>query len=175
MSGHSEAPSTKSLYLILISTFFFGILTGVIIYLQNNTGGEGDGDLDMHTSGFEVLAYSYGGCERIGCASYRLIQDGTYTYMPHEKGFENKKIEGELSKDDLNNIKKAISNINFEALKNLKFKGNCPSEYDGIAFRYDITYKGTRHSFDSCVEQLDSEALFEALGTFFQNIPIDKK
>jgi len=167
MSAHSEAPSSKSLYLILISTFFFGVLTGVIVFLQNNTGGEGDGALNTNTKGFEILAYTYGGCERVGCASYRVIQDGSYTFMVRGRDGQDVKFEGELDSDGLDVLKAEISTVNFEEIENSKFTGKCPIESDGIAFRYDITYKGDRFSFDSCVENLSGEQFFKTLLSLF--------
>jgi|CXWL01.1.fsa_nt_gi hypothetical protein len=167
MSAHSEAPSSKSLYLILVSTFFFGFLTGVIIFLQNNTGGEGDGSLNMNTKGFEILAYTYGGCERVGCASYRVIQDGSYTFMTRGRDGTDTKFDGELERDELDTLKTEITAVDFERIKETKFSGTCPSEFDGIAFRYDLTYKGDRYSFDSCVENLSDSAFFKVLLEYF--------
>ncbi|MFZ2253044.1 MAG: hypothetical protein WAW13_02585 [Minisyncoccia bacterium] len=167
MSAHSEAPSSKSLYLILVSTFFFGVLTGVIVFLQNNTGGEGDGSLNTNTKGFEILAYTYGGCERVGCASYRVIQDGSYDFMVRGRDGQNTKFEGELDRDTLSALKAEIDVVNFEKIMNTEFAGRCPIESDGIAFRYDITYKGIRFSFDSCKENLSDESFFKILLEYF--------
>ena len=170
MSAHSEAPSSKSLYLILGSTFLFGILTGVIVFLQNNTGGEGDGALTTNTKGFEILAYTYGGCERLGCASYRVIQDGTYTFMVRGRDGQDSKFVGELDSEALATLKTEIAVIDFEKALGKKFTGSCPIESDGIAFRYDITYKGDRFSFDSCAENLSGEPFFKTLLSLFTDL-----
>ena len=167
MSGHSEAPSSKSIYLILVSTFIFGFLTGGIVFLKNNTGGEGDGSSTSIQKGFEILAYTYGGCERLGCPSYRVTQDGLYTFF--EKGRENEtlKIDGEIDEESLDILKHEMNDADFEQFKEKKFEGTCPIQVDRVAFRYDITYKGERYRFDSCVEDVREVLLFNILLDFF--------
>lgn len=169
MSAHeSHPPSTTSLFLILISTFVFGLVAGGVVFLHNNTGGEGDGSsTKKDTKGFEILAYSYGGCERLGCASYRVADDGEYTYIVRGvKGGETK-FEDELSNDDLDVLETNIAKVAFARIVATKFTGTCPTQYDGIAYRYDITYKGDQYRFDSCTKDLRDVAFFELLAEYF--------
>jgi hypothetical protein len=167
MSGHSEAPSSQSIYLILISTFIFGFLSGVILFLQNNTGGEGDNSPTKNATGFEVLAYTYGGCERLGCASYRVTEDGSYTYF--EKGRENGelKFDGTLDDEVLKTLKVMFADMDFATRMETKFSGTCPVQFDGIGYRYDITYKDKRYRFDSCVQNVNEVKLFDELSAYF--------
>ncbi len=167
MSGHSEAPSSRSLYLILISTFIFGFLTGGIVFLQNNTGGEGDGSPTPVSKGFEVLAYTYGGCEKLGCPSYRIAQDGLYTFFERGRENETLKIDGEISEGSLDTLKIEMADADYVQLKETSFTETCPIEIDTVAFRYDITYKGERYRFDSCVQDLGEAPLFSMLEDFF--------
>ncbi len=67
------------------ATFFLGLLTGVILSLTTNTGNEGDGAIATQ-KGFVITAYTYGGCSRVGCPSYQLLQNGAYTYITRETG-----------------------------------------------------------------------------------------
>jgi hypothetical protein len=167
MSGHSEAHSSKSIYTILVSTFVFGFLVGGIIFLQNNTGKEGDGALSTNTRGFEILAYSYGGCARLGCAAYKLVSNGSYTFMLRGIESTDAKFEGKLDSDTLKDLKSELEDTSFTKLKGTKFNGTCAVQTDGVAFRYEITYKNERHDFDSCAESIDREALFKILKEFF--------
>lgn len=172
---HSHAPSSKSLFLILISTFLFGFLTGVIVFLQNNTGGEGDGSGTVTKKGFEILAYTYGGCERLGCPSYRIANDGTYQYFPRGRKNEDSKFESELSDDALDALKKEIKGVVFENVQSTKFNGTCPIVSDGIAFQYEIIYNGEPYRFDSCVENLSGVPFFKSLLTHFENFENEER
>ena len=158
----------KHLYLILISTFIFGFITGVILYLQNNTGKEGDGALEANTRGITILAYQYGGCTSLGCPSYRIANNGSYTYIIRDREAGEKRFEDVLSDSQQERIKDSLASIDLDAVYDTEFVGTCPIAYDGIAHRYDITYKGERYEFDSCTELLEGKELFDTLEDYFE-------
>lgn len=168
MSAGSHHSSMKQLYIILVATFLFGCAAGVILYLQNNTGNEGDGALHTSTKGFTVQAYMYGGCERAGaCPSYRIANDGTFVFIERRVGQEDMKYEDALTTKQLEVLRTQLADTDFIALMNTKFAGTCPADTDGIAYRFEIEYKGERHNFDSCVEQITGNQLMELLKEYF--------
>jgi len=156
----------KHLYLILITTFIFGFVTGAIVFLQNNTGKEGGGAIPTDTRGFEILAYMYGACEQSGCDSYRITADGTYTYIVRKNQYE-KRYEGSLNKNDLDSLRTQLAETSFANVEKSAFGGTCPATRGDIAYRYDITYKGTHYTFDSCKENL-SASIFSTSKKYFE-------
>lgn len=168
MSDHAPSSSFKNLYLILIATFVFGFATGVILYLQNNTGKEGDGAIETNTKGFTIEAYTYGGCEEMQrCASYRIQNDGSYTYFGR-LGEEETKQEGTVTSAQRTDLRETLGDTELQALTNTTFGGECPAFVDGLAYRYEIEYEGNRYAFDSCVEELRGTPLFDTLENYFE-------
>ena len=158
----------KHLYLILIATFIFGFLTGVIVYFQNNTGEEGDGGLETNTKGFTIVAYMYGGCEMGGgCPSYRIANDGSYTYIVRDREAGETRHDDSLSRKLHDLLRAQVQGTDYERIFDTESSGTCPVVFDGAAYRYDIVYEGERYEFDSCEEDLGDEALFETLENYF--------
>ncbi len=156
----------KHIYLILISTFILGFISGVVLFLYNNTGVEGGGTLKRDTAGTNIAVYMYGGCERGDhCSSYRITNTSKYTYIVRGGGDE-KRYEGSLSDKQQDVLTREIASLDIEKILVTSFEGTCPSEHDGIAFRYDIERDGTSYSFDSCVQNI-SGPLFDTLETYF--------
>lgn len=168
MSEHEHSTSLKSLYLILAATFLFGFIAGVILYLQNNTGNEGDGSLQTSTKGFTIQAYMYGECERRGgCPSYRIANDGSYVFIVRTEGQEEVKYENILTGKQLETIRDQLSKTYFADMTHTKFVGTCPASVGSVAYRYEIEYKGERYTFDSCVEQVVGIPLMDGLKNYF--------
>jgi len=161
-----ESDSTKSLYLIFFATFIFGLIAGAILFLQSTTGGEGDAYVSEKDAGnFSIVAYAYGGCTRIGCPSYRILQNGSYIYLTRQEG--DGKYSGEMSEKDMQTIRTQLQNTDFASIGASSFAGTCPITYDGVAYRFNIDYKGNQYTFDSCVEDLESP-FFTTLSNYFE-------
>jgi hypothetical protein len=159
----------KHLYLIFIATFFFGFVTGVFVYLINNTGDARDTVVEEPSKKLVITAHVYGMCEGIqACPSYRIEHDGSYTYI--QRGGENgeRRYDDVLTQNQFNLLEEKISSTDFVAVTQTVFKGMCPIVADGPAFRYDVEYEGARYQFDSCKEELDSVSLFETLQGYFE-------
>ncbi len=167
MSGHGHPASTKSLYLIFGATLIFGFVTGVIVFLKNNMGTEGGGALEAPTSGLTILAQKYGGCARSsGCSSYRILNDGTFEYVVQNGDAGGVRYGDIFSDKQFETLIASIEDVDFDAVKQIKFTGTCPSTYDGVAYRYNVQYEGEQYAFDSCVENLDG-TLFQTLQNYF--------
>ncbi len=165
----------KHLYLILGSTLIFGMISGVVLFLSNNTGEEGDGGLETSTRGFTIIAYQYGGCMRLGCSSFRIANNGTYMYITRDAQTGEERFEDVLSDKQLDTLRSLIAGTNFNRISDSTFSGTCPITYDGMAYRFDITYKGERYELDSCEESLDGFQLFDTLGSYFEIFRITRE
>lgn len=157
----------KHLYLIFVATFVLGFMMGVIVFFASNTGKEGDGSIEPISKGMVITGSVYGGCERIGCPSYRIENDGSYTYIVWTPEGNEVRYEDELTGKQLTLLKSELKMTDFEHLDDTEFTGTCPIAFDGPAYRYDIEYSGERYEVDSCVEVLDGEPLFSTLEEYF--------
>lgn len=169
MSGHGPSgPSTKSLYLIFIATFVFGMVSGVIIFLQSNTGDAGNVGSVSNTDTMTIAVYAYGGCARGGCASYQITSDGAYTYLVRDPAGGEKRITDTLSQKQFTALEVQLADVDLPTIQASEFNGTCPITFDGIAYRYDITYQGVQYSLDSCVHDVEGNAFFDTLTNYFE-------
>jgi hypothetical protein len=165
----------KHLYLILGSTLIFGIISGIVLFLYNNTGKEGDGGLETSSRGFTIIAYEYGGCMSLGCSSYRIANNGAYMYITRDAQTGEDRFEDVLSGRQLGTLRTLIGETNLRRALDTSFTGTCPITYDGVAYRFDITYKGERYELDSCRQSLDGVPLFDTLSSYFEIFRITRK
>ncbi len=158
----------KHVYLILIATFIFGFLCGVILFHYNNTGEEGGGKLKNDTYDVTITARAYGGCERgARCASYRIVGGGAYSFIPQTGGDNSVKYEGALNEKQQDVLFSALAETDLATAHSISFDGTCPADHDGIAYRYDIVRGGEEYSFDSCAVDVSATPLFATLKTYF--------
>jgi hypothetical protein len=152
----------KHLYLIILLTFITGFATGIYGYFMTRSD---DASVE-HTilpevdDGYEILVTVYGGCARIGCASFRLIDDGSYTYLAPQNVRDYARFEDVISSRQQEVVTNLIESTPFDEIMRTVDEGTCPVAYDGIAYRFDIRVASERYSFDSCVQSLDNEPLF---------------
>lgn len=167
----------KHLYLLFALTFFVGVGAGVLVYTQSRTEAiESRPDSPVAPEeGFEILAYAYGGCERMGCTSFRMLNDGSYTYIARSVLGGDARFEDALSEKQRGELVQLVGDTAFYMLQDTEFIGTCPAEYDGISYRYEIRVEEERFSFDSCVEDLDAEPLFEYLKKYFEVLSVMHK
>lgn len=157
----------KHVYLILVTTFLFGSVSGVILYLANNTGVEGAGNLEDVSSEVLVTARMYGECEQAGqCAAYRIEGGGAYTYIVQTQD-GSKRFEGELSRSERRELNTLLSGTDLIHLSG-RVTGECLSGSRELGFRYTITRREEELSFDSCEVLLAGTPLFDTLEGFFE-------
>ncbi len=152
---------------MLIATFVFGFVSGVILFLYNNASG-GNGDVVLDDATISITAYRYGGCERAGgCPLYRITNDGTYTYMMRGVANEEARFENKLSDAEQTALFKILKDTNLSDVADTVYTGTCPADNDGTAYRYTIVYNENRFRFDTCEQSLDTVPLFEVLQRYF--------
>ncbi len=158
----------KHVYLTLVSTLIIGLLSGVYLHFLTREPSEPKEITPVtEEDGFEVIANRYGGCERVGCTLYRIQDDGSYMFLKYNSGNEGERFEDSITDTQRSNLSALLSDTNFDAVQEQMFTGICPTTYDGIAYRYEITYEGETYSFNSCEEDLENEPLFIELKNYF--------
>ena len=158
----------KHLYLVVILTFVTGLATGVYGFFATRVPPDTPPeDVAVEQSGYEILATTYGGCERIGCASYRLMDDGTYLYLAPNAAREYVRYEDEVSPRQHDHIESLLMDAPLARLSQTTFEGTCPVTFDGIAYRFDIRRDGEVYRLDSCVEALDTDVFIIELIKYF--------
>jgi len=157
----------KHLYLVILLTFITGLASGVYVYFTTLNSDE-EKSVEIPTEeGYEVVAYTYGGCERIGCSSYKLTDNGEYSYLMQSAGYGNERFDDTLSLRQHEELNAAIDDTNYQLVEESVFTGTCPDTYDGLAYRFEIRIENERYSFDSCIQSLEEEMLFELLIKYF--------
>lgn len=157
----------KHLYLIIILTFIIGLASGVYVYFNTLNSDEGKSIEVPIEEGYEVIAYTYGGCERVGCSSYKLADDGKYSYLMQSAGYGNERFDDTLSLKQHEELDAVIEATDYTSIEESVFTGTCPDTYDGLAHRFEIRITNERYSFDSCTQSLDGEDLFSLLIKYF--------
>ncbi len=158
----------KHIYLVFLSTFIVGFLAGVFVFFESRNTAPVADTPTVPERGFEVIGYTYGGCERMGCASYRIQDDGSYSYIAMERIGEGGRFEDALSEKRVDELKALLKGSDLEKIEESLFMSTCPASYDGLAYRYEIREGDTRYSFDSCKQDLEQTLLFESLAQYFE-------
>ena len=157
----------KHLYLIILLTFITGLASGVYVYFNTLNSDEGKSVGVSIEEGYEVVSYTYGGCERVGCSSYKLADDGEYSYLMQSAGYGNERFDDTLSEKQHEELDAAIEGTNYKSIEESVFTGSCPDTYDGLAYRFEIRIENERYSLDSCIQSLEDETLFAMLIKYF--------
>jgi hypothetical protein len=162
---------TKHLYLVILLTFVTGLATGVYGYFMTQhevtVEDAGSGGQASDASGYEILATVYGGCERVGCASFRLHEDGSYTYLSPDGVHSYARFEDEISPRQRELLAELLMSAPLSRIEKSAFSGVCPITYDGIAYRFDIRLETKQYSLDTCMQDLGREELFIELIKYF--------
>jgi hypothetical protein len=133
----------------------------------NLTSDDNDFLPDSENVPLTITSHSYGGCEMGGCASYRIEEDGSFTYIVRPRNAPEIRTEGKLVSEEKKALQKLIKDTNLDSLVDTRFSGTCPIAFDGIAFKYTITFDQKHLTFDSCQQELRNIPLFEILSRYF--------
>ena len=156
----------KHFFLLILMTFVVGFACGVYgFFISRDTKSNVDTAI-VEETGYEILVTTYGGCERIGCVSLRLLDDGSYTYLAPEGIRDYARYEDVISPRQLESLTNLTESASLDEFSETVFTDTCPVTYDGIAYRFDIRRDGDRFSFDSCVESTHGGPLFDELVSF---------
>lgn len=143
-----------------------GFVAGVYIFFASRLPIEPTGPT-QETKGFEVIADMYGGCARIGCASYRIENNGSYLYMVRNVNGEDLRFEDQISSKRANELGELIVSEDFKKLAESTFTGTCPTAYDGVAFRFTIRQDGVSHLIDTCEHDTEGSDVITELVDYF--------
>ncbi|NCN52539.1 hypothetical protein GW943_01895 [Candidatus Parcubacteria bacterium] len=166
----------KHFFLLLVATFSMGVMSGVFVYFttQDSTPSILNFGGNNVARGFEIIADSYGGCLKLGCISYHIADDGTYTVIRSHRGSTDERGEGTISATDFAKLKSILKKEDFSAVTNSTSAETCTADSDGIAYQYEIRIGETMYRFNSCKQNLARNELFTLLegyfGTFAQKL-----
>ena len=142
---------TGKIYFIFGSSFVMGMFSGVFLYLTvfaPEYGSIVDGSEFTAIDAHVIEGTMYGGCsETDTCASFKLIDNRKYQYLPYpeadvEKGTLPGALEETLTKMlDVNTLSDASNQIQ---------NTHCESFVDGVDYTYDITLDGYTYTLDTC-------------------------
>jgi hypothetical protein len=160
----------KGLFLILFSTFLVGMATGVFVYFMSGLSEPiVDFPADDLTTGFEITADAYGGCQMQGvCPSYRINNEGEYVYVVIKRQGESERREDSLSSSQLRALKKQLAETDLDQISTSHFTGTCPVAFDGLAYVYALRIKGEEYRIDTCEHNTEGEPLFHTLEDYFE-------
>lgn len=164
----------KHLYLLILFTFFVGAVSGMYVYfISRDTTETGGGSELLDTEGYEIVAAMYGGCERIGCTSLRIIDDGSYVYLvSREGGTRYDQYEDRLSARDRAELNDLMAEAPFDELEVSRTGEPCPIIYDGVAYRFMLNIGGAEYEFDSCTHEILGTSLFDFLIDYLDGMAI---
>jgi hypothetical protein len=89
-----------------------------------------------------------------------------YTYIVQGGGGETERISGVLESADRRELQTQLMETNLASVTS-PFVGMCPTETDGLAYRYTIANEETEYTFDSCEVRLTGIPLFDTLEEYF--------
>ena len=146
-----------------------GIVTGSYVYYLNTTEETSSYIPELNeTPDFMVIAELYGGCMRGDvCASYRIVDDGSYTYIAPQYDEDAERVTGKLSRTELAELKQLVASSDLSGILSSTFGGVCPITYDGVAMKYDITIGGENYGIDTCMDDIGDDPLFSLLEEYF--------
>lgn len=159
----------KHLFILLAGTFGMGIVSGMFIFFATQDATEPLFDFEgtSLSRGFEIIADTYGGCQRLGCVSYRISDNGSYTILRSSRTGSDIRGEGTLSTTALASLKNQLKKTDFTSLEASEQNGACAADTDGVAYQYEIRVGDTTYRLNSCKQNLEGEALFSTLETYF--------
>jgi hypothetical protein len=152
--------------LSILITFVAGFIAGIYLYVMGFTGIVNKietSTLDRYEE-FTVQGELYGGC-RSRCDSFQILADGSYRYISYTNDTEASTLkQGNLPFRLRRELQDAVSVPQLIAQSRPDNKADCPSFTDGLDVRYEVTFRGTDYTLDSCTTQVTGEsALWQAL------------
>jgi len=122
-----------------------------------------------------IEGYQYGGCERTGqCASFRIQDDGEYSYVATSIPTTEGRFGGVIPRRDWQAIRNRLSAPVLAQGATRVSPGDCASFVDAIDVRYEITFQGERYMLDTCQTSLsEADELKKLLDGLWQFIRAD--
>lgn len=106
-----------------------------------------------------INAQMYGGCDRTGsCASFRLIDDRSYTYLSYP---ESDVVKGKLPSDISEAIFDVVgTNTFFNDTQSISPEF-CDSYVDGVDYTYTVSLADEVYVLDSCTTAFSNNTAFQ--------------
>lgn len=145
-------------WLLLILTFISGAFIGMLVYVTSfkpvyvneNPVGE-----EAVAGEFSVIGRSYGeGLATTVSPTFRLLGDGSYTYLPNST---SEPVEGQVPGQLLKDLQSLSTEDRLLTHRESATKSDCQSEKDGLDFEYRVVIENTSYALDTCRTNLDYE------------------
>ncbi len=109
-----------------------------------------------------IEGYQYGGCERAGqCASFRIQDDGEYSYLATSVPTSEGRFGGVIPRRDWQAIRNRLTAPVLAASATPVSPESCASFVDASDVRYEITFQGERYVLDTCRTVLSDDGELE--------------
>jgi hypothetical protein len=150
-------------WILFIFTFIVGLFAGLYLYyttfvpeyVENRQLEE---LMDARRTDLQVIGEQYGGCERLGCASFQLTGDRQYRYQAGYVRNTAENIEtGDLPRTLFSTVKAALDATDLSAAAS-PAQRTCQSWSDGVDVRYRIAYGEDEYILDSCTTQFSERS-----------------
>ncbi len=159
---------------LLIGTFFMGIIAGGYYYVSVFAPSYGDvleNSAVADESSFLIAGEMYGGCEEDGiCASFQLLEGREYHYLPYEGG---EVLSGTLPSQYKRMLSSALTEEILSQHAKRGAEWNCESQEGGIDHTYTVTRDGTAYVLDTCStllrDNIELQEVFLSLWTAFED------
>lgn len=159
----------KHLYLILIGTFVVGFVAGVYVhFMTQSEAPRSDGEYGTRSEGVVLTADEYGGCESMGCRSYRITEDGEYTFIEGSRTGADRRFEGTLGRRELDRLLGQLDEQELQRVESSVFTGTCPIAFDGPAYRLQVQVEDEQYAFDTCEQDIASSPFLTDLLEYFE-------
>ncbi len=142
---------TGKLYFALGSTFLMGMFTGAYLYVSvfaPNYESDIASSEALDNDTIAIEGQMYGGCLRSGkCASFKLLENGTYSYLVSP---DTEVQKGHLPKDATDAIFDVVGTNAFFNDTDEVSQDLCSSYVDGTDFKYEVTLDEDAYTLDTC-------------------------
>lgn len=148
----------------ILFTFFCGAMAGAYLFLVGFKPQvvQVTAELTPPPDPAKVITIEgqqYGGCERSGrCASFRIKDNGEYSYLATSVPTATGPYGGALARRDWQQIRSRLSERVLSASAQSVEPEVCGSQYDLVDYQYEILYQGTSYRLDTCGTALDRES-----------------
>lgn len=165
------------LFAIMGFTFVVGVMTGSYIYfseykpqfvVEEDPVLLGDDSTVLtapnEDTAFVIVASEYGGCVLgNGCASYRIVGDGSFVYSGATKN------DGELTAVLLADLETSLDPAALSEMSILVESSVCSSFVDGVDVNYQIELSDVTYELDTCTTAFNPQStLGKQLTSFWE-------
>lgn len=166
----------KADIVILIATFFGGVLCGALLYVSvfydERVAEEEEQMEEVNIDGFIVQITAYGGCAIEGsCPTLQFDDTGAYTFVSDFDGEQAFTFTGYIARPLLEQASSTIwqaattSSVITDA-------SSCAFTQGGVDYTYTITASSSRFTRDTCADSSGTDPVISALDAVWAEVRV---